>query len=486
MRASFALVDSRPPIPRWLALAAFLALVASAALTTWAVLTDRADFGAAAEQSATPQSNEAGEHPSGEGLEAPPRGLVIVTVDTLRADHVSPYGGVVPTPAFETLAREGVLVEQAYTPTPTTAPAHVSLFTGLHPWRHRTLKNAVPVDGGLETLAEILRDEGFRTAAFVSSYILHPRFGFDHGFERYEFDPTQSFVWQGEIKPDFWTLGEFTTRSALRWLNEQAAGDGRFFLWLHYFDPHAPYQPPPGFEVSPMQPVDLSRKRTTPEAPNAGELRRLIRAYRGEVRYADAQLGRLVERLRVLALLENIVLVVTSDHGEGLGDHGLMGHGVNLHEELVRVPLFVRAPGVAAGRRLRGLVQLEDLLPTVLALLGVSIPEGLDGKNLAPWLLGQTNASPRKEVRGRRPPFDDRPDLYYERRGELKWIGEFGSPGSVYVLERDPAEQAGSPGQGASETLRAEAAAAQELPEAPSQPLDAEVRRALEALGYLD
>ncbi len=363
------------------------------------------------------------------------------------------------------------------------------MLTGLHPWRHRTLKNAFPVDGSLATLAEILRDEGFRTAAFVSSHILHPRFGFDRGFERYEFDPDQSSASPGEMKPDFWTLGEVTTRRALGWLNQRAAaGEERFFLWVHYFDPHTPYEPPPGFEVSSTQPVDLSGKRRTPEALDAGELRRLIRAYRGEVRYADAQLGRLVERLRMLALLEDVVLVVTSDHGEGLGDHGWLTHSLNLHEELVWVPLFVRAPGVAAGRRLHGLAQLEDLLPTALALLGVSIPEGLDGKNLAPWLLGQAEASPRREVRGRRPAYHDRPDLYYELREGLKWIGELGSPGTVYVLDRDPAEQAGSPGKGkgASEKLRAEAAAASELPQPPSRPLDAETRRALEALGYLE
>jgi arylsulfatase A-like enzyme len=126
------------------------------------------------------------------------------------------------------------------------------------------------------------------------------------------------------------------------------------------------------------------------------------------------------------------------------------------------------------------------LLPTALALLGVSIPEGLDGENLAPWLLGQAGASPRKEVRGRRPAYDDRPDLYYELRGERKWIGELGKSGRVYVLDRDPAEKAGSPGQGASEKLRAEAVAAQKLPAAPSRPVDPEVRRALEALGYLE
>jgi arylsulfatase A-like enzyme len=421
------------------------------------------------------------------GLEAPPRGLVLVTVDTLRADHVSPYGGIVPTPSFEILAREGALAEQAYTSTPTTGPAHVSLLTGLYPWRHRTLENAVSVDGSLATLAEILRDEGFRTAAFVSSYVLHPRFGFDRGFERYEFEPTQSYAWRGEMTPSFWTRGEHTTRSALRWLNERAAsGEERFFLWVHYFDPHAPYQPPQGFEVSPTQPVDLSRKLLPPEVSDAQELRRLIRAYRGEVRYADAQLGHLVERLRILALLESTVLVVTSDHGEGLGDHGLLEHGANLHEELVRVPLVVRAPGVAAGRRLRGPVQLEDLLPTALALLGVSVPEGLDGENLAPWLRGQTEASPREEVRGRRRTYATRPDLYYERRKGLKWIGELGSLGTVYVLERDPAEKAGNPGQGASETLRAEVAAARELPAAPPRPVDPEARRALEALGYLE
>jgi choline-sulfatase len=417
--------------------------------------------------------------------DAPPRGLVLVTVDTLRADHVSSYGGVVPTPAFETLAREGTLIEQAYTPTPSTAPAHASLFTGLHPWRHRVLENAVPVDDDLVTLAEILREAGFRTAAFVSSYVLDPRFGFDRGFERYQFEPTQSYDWQGEVTPEFWARGEDTTRSALRWLNERAArANERFFLWVHYFDPHAPYQPPQGFEVSPGQPVDLSRKRIPPGISSAGELRRLIRAYRGEVRYTDAQLSRLLERLRVLGLFENTVLVVTSDHGEGLGDHALLEHGANLHDELVHVPLFVRAPGLTAGRRLRGLVQLEDLLPTSLALLGMPIPEGLDGENLEPWLRGRAPGSPREEVRGRRRTYDTLPDLYYERRGGLKWIGELGSPGTLYLLERDPAEQVGGPGQGASEALRAQVSAAQGSSRAPSRPIDPEVLRALKALGY--
>jgi len=423
-----------------------------------------------------------------EAAEAPPRNLVLVTVDTLRADHVSSYGGSVPTPAFEILAREGALAEEAYTPTPSTGPAHVSLFTGLHPWRHRTLANAVPIDGNLRMLAQILRDEGFRTAAFVSSYVLHPRFGFDRGFERYEFEPNRGYpTWQGRKKPDFWTLGEVSTQGALRWLNERAAaGDERFFLWVHYFDPHSPYDPPPGFEVSPAQPVDLSGKQIPPGVSDAPELRRLLRAYRGEVRYADTQVGRIVERLRVLALLEKSVVVATSDHGEGLGDHGLLEHGGNLHEELVHIPLLVRAPGVAAGRRLRGFVQLEDLLPTALSLLGVPIPEGLDGQNLAPWLRGEAAASPRREVRGRRRSYDTRPDLYYERRAGLKWIGELGEPGTLYVLQRDPNEQAGSRGQGASETLRAEAAEVRQLPERPSRPVDPEVRQALEALGYLE
>lgn len=176
--------------------------------------------------------------------DAPLLGLVLVTVDTLRADHVGPYGGAVPTPAFETLAREGVLVDKAYTPTPTTSPAHASLLTGLHPWRHRVLENAVPLAPGFTTLAEILRGEGFDTAAFVSSYVLHARFGLDRGFDHYEFEPTESYAWRGEMTPGFWARGGATTERALRWLNRRdAPGAGRFFKWIGEVDqPGTVYQ----------------------------------------------------------------------------------------------------------------------------------------------------------------------------------------------------------------------------------------------------
>ncbi len=169
--------------------------------------------------------------------------ILLITVDTLRADHVGAYGGSLPTPALDQLAREGVSITGFCTPTPSTGPATVSLLTGLHPWNHGVLLNAVPFDApDLPTLAALLRDGGFATAAFVSSYVLHRRWGFARGFDLHHFEPTQLTPWDGRVRR-FWSRGEAMTDAVLRWLEDH--GDDPFFVWVHYFDPHDPYSPPP-------------------------------------------------------------------------------------------------------------------------------------------------------------------------------------------------------------------------------------------------
>jgi len=419
--------------------------------------------------------------------------VVLITIDTLRADHLGVYGGPVATPHLDRLAAEGVVVENAYTPVPSTGPAHASLLTGRHPWNHGTLRNAVPMDPTVPTLADWLHRRGIATAAIVSSYILHPRFGFHQGFDSYRFEPTEDYLWRGRQRDRFWTLGEHTTRAANTWLTEH--GSEPFFLWVHYFDPHTPYLPPPGFAIDPSEPIDLEGKRVRGTGKTEDQLRRAIRAYRGEIAYTDFQVGLVIERLRLLDLIDRTAVIVTADHGEGLGDHGTLEHGQNVFDELVRVPLLIRAPGIPAGRRLDGMAQLEDIAPTILALYGAGPPDGIDGVDLLPWLRGEVDRPPRTRVFGRRRPYAKEPDRFYERQGDRKWIGSLDGRGALFDLDADPRERAPLPGAGPSQALRD--AVGRGSPE-PTEPTgdaagagrdvdpDPEVRRALEALGYLD
>jgi arylsulfatase A-like enzyme len=414
--------------------------------------------------------------------------VLLITIDTLRADHVGAYGGPVPTPALDHLASQGVLVESAYTPTPSTGPAHASLLTGLHVWNHGALKNAVSLDPRIPTLADLLSDRGLDTAAFVSSYILHRRFGFHQGFATYTFEPSQPYHWRGKERERFWARGQQTTRAANRWLLEHV--NRPFFLWVHYFDPHWPYRPPVGFAVSPRDPVDLTGKSIPRDqgVRNALHLKSLNRAYRGEVAYVDAQVGTLLERVKLLGLDDRTAVVLTADHGEGLGDHGVMEHGLHLYEELVQVPLILRAPSLPSGRRIAGPAQLEDLAPTILALLNVAPPESLDGVDLLPWLRGATDVPPRDAVVGARATNKGGARLFYVRDGSSKWIGEPGGPGLRFDLARDPGER--DPQDGVAMPPRLEPAVAASQGGGAGAPsrgdADPEVRRALEALGYAE
>jgi arylsulfatase A-like enzyme len=415
--------------------------------------------------------------------------VVLITIDTLRADHVAAYGGPVPTPAIDRLAAEGVLVEQAFTPTPSTGPAHASLMTGLHPWRHGTLSDRVPMDPQLPTLAEAAADRGLATAAFVSSYLLSKRFGFHQGFQTFGFEPTEEYWWRGKRFEKAWARGEATAQSAMDWITAHAGGP--FFVWVHYFDPHWPYQPPQGFARPADEPIDLTGKGIPKDRPAVRTRRDLgdkIRAYRGEVTYANAQVGKIVERLQLLGILDRTAVILTADHGEGLGDHGRLEHLGKLFEELVRVPLVIRAPGLPAGRRLLGAAQLEDLRPTIQAMIGAELDGSIDGKNLLPWLRGEVASSPRDAVLGRRIPRKGKRELFYFRRWPTKWIGRLDAGGREFALDRDPREIGGRSGGGAPEPLRrsVEQAAANEDGGEPANELDPEAQRALRAMGYSD
>jgi arylsulfatase A-like enzyme len=300
--------------------------------------------------------------------ESDPRpNLLVISMDTTRADHLSVYGYARETSAsLRRLAAEGVRFDSAYSPTATTGPSHASLFTSLYPMTHQVLKNGHVLAPGYETLAEILATAGYDTAAVVSSYVLNRKFGYEQGFASYDDDvsqadtPSGTVEWEGEIvEGKFYGRADDTTRRARDWLARRPHPERPFFLFVHYFDPHDPYVPPAEYRP----PFELGREM-------ALKLERTIAFYDTEIAYTDEQIGHLLGALSATGLAEGTVVVVLGDHGEGLMQHGHMHHGVHIYEEAVRVPLIVRWPGHLAPRIEKQPVQILDLAPTLLALTG--------------------------------------------------------------------------------------------------------------------
>jgi len=301
----------------------------------------------------------------------PPRArhLVIVTIDTLRADRVGAYGykdG--STPHLDALARDGAMAPQATSHVPLTRPSHVTVFTGRLPPETGIRDNISPaVVPEVPLLAEVLKKAGFATAAVVSSIVLDSSSGLDRGFDLYDDDIAGPGGGAGFLNT-LQRKGDVSTDLAIAWLEKtrQTSPQGRVFLWLHLYDPHDPYEPPEPFAA-----------------------RFASRPYDGEVAFADEQLGRLDAALARLGLKDDTALMVVSDHGEGLGDHGETLHGFFAYQTTLRVPFLVRGPGVRAGSRVAGVVGLVDVLPTALDLLGQPPPAGaLSGRSLAPEMRG--------------------------------------------------------------------------------------------------
>jgi arylsulfatase A-like enzyme/Tfp pilus assembly protein PilF len=284
--------------------------------------------------------------------------LLVITTDTTRADHIGAYGNrSVETPVIDGLARAGILLADAITPSPSTLPAHSSLMTGLSPLHHGARANGTfRLEERVSTLAERLGAAGYRTGAVISAFVLDSRFGLDQGFERYDDDLTKGV----KLSPHMFRErpAELTNEPAVRWLRE---GDERpFFLWVHYFDPHAAYLPPEPF-----------RKRYADDL------------YDGEIAYVDSQIGALLAELEELGLRERTLVVYTSDHGEGLGEHGEQTHSLLTYDATLHVPLILSAPAaLPRGKVIRRQTSLVDVMPTALALLGEPVPDGLDGRDL--------------------------------------------------------------------------------------------------------
>lgn len=293
--------------------------------------------------------------------------LLVVTLDTTRADRIGAYGGRdVETPAFDRLASEGVLFEQAVSVAPLTLPAHSSIFTGKFPPEHGVRDNGGFFLGADQvTLAELLGQRGYRTGAFVGAYVLASKWGINQGFDTYfdDFDLSQvRAVSLSAIQRP----GNEVVDKALPWIEQ--SGDTPFFAWIHLYDPHSPYRPPEPF---------ASRYKDHP--------------YNGEIAFADSQIARLVSALRTRGLYDRTVIVVLGDHGESLGDHGESSHGFFIYNSVTHVPFVIRAPfSQIVRRRVADPVRSVDVMPTVLDLLGAPPAAGISGVSLVPLMAGTT------------------------------------------------------------------------------------------------
>ena len=386
---------------------------------------------------------------------APPSGLVIITLDTTRADRLPAYGfGSVATPSIDAVARRGVVFSDAMTVAPLTLTAHTSLFTGLYPAHHGVRDNTdAPLDPSHTTLAAILRARGFRTGAFVGSIVLSADRGLSQGFDVYDDGSTG-----GERAPHRRNAREVVERASawIRALNEGAP----FFLWVHLYDVHAP------------QTLPVEFRRTYGDR------------YEGGIAYVDAEIGRLIDVLRQRRLLDRTVEVIAGDHGESLGEHGETQHGLLVYDSTMHVPLIVAAPGVAPGRILVP-TSLVDVLPTVCDLLHVPAPAG-DGRSLMPVVRG--SAVPDRLVYGESmyPRHFGKTPLRMLRDGRFKYI-EARQP-ELYDLQSDPSElhdvSAARPSVMSALAQVLQSTDRADDRRSPTNGIDPERRRALAALGY--
>jgi choline-sulfatase len=403
---------------------------------------------------------------------APPpvaHNLLFVTIDTLRADHVGVYGANnVSTPNLDRLAREGTLARHAEVQVPLTRPSHISIFSGLYPAEHGIRDNvAPPLAANVPLMAETLKRAGFATAGFVSSIVLARPSGLERGFDTFSdtFDIGED---DARFLNTIQRRGDVTTGEAIAWLRAHARD--RFFAWVHLYDPHDPYEPPGQYAVTYAD-----------------------RPYDGEVAWSDELVGRLLAALAEAGIADRTLVVITSDHGEGLGDHGEAVHGYFIYETTLHVPLVARGPGVKAGGTIDGVVRSVDFFPTVMEMLGVSGGSAaVSGRSVAAALRGQA--------------LDDQPafaeslvplvhygwsDLRSVRDGRWKFI--LAPRPELYDLDRDPREltnlstsepaRARAMRAGLESRLRVEQVSARAAPGAAAVPAD--LLEKLGALGYV-
>src|SRR5262245_22339298 len=338
------------------------------------------------------------------------RPIVLVTIDTLRADRLGSYGSTRNlTPALDRFAETASQFTAAVTQVPITLPAHASILTGLHPARHGVRTNdGFRLAAGVPTIAEAVQRRGYATGGFIGGYPLQASYGLARGFDRYG----GGFLKKaGAVERP----ADAVVDAALGWIESHRSQP--FLVWLHLFDPHSPYAPPPPFA-----------------AAHAGA------PYDGEVAYTDAAIGRLVDRLRQLELFGRSTVIVVADHGESLGEHGERTHGTFLYDATIRVPLLIKLPDGTAARTIGVPVETTDLAPTMAAMADASLGD-VDGCSLLPLLRGAAGDAERPAYA----------ESYYQnvllgwsplravRTGHWKFIEA--PRRELYDLQNDPAER---------------------------------------------
>jgi arylsulfatase A-like enzyme/tetratricopeptide (TPR) repeat protein len=405
------------------------------------------------------------------GVEKP--NLVLITLDTTRADRLGCYGyASAKTPHIDALAKEGVLFEQAASPVPLTQPAHSSLMTGTYPTYHGVrINGSAALSQAQTTLAEILGANGYQTGAFIGAFVLDKRWGLNQGFQVYDdqFDlkKFKRLDLAGVQRP-----ADQVTDSALAWLEREKQNP--FFAWIHFYDPHTPYEPPEPYaaEYGGRGPAGL---------------------YEGEIAFVDSQVGRLVSFLETNGIDHRTVLVLVGDHGESLGSHGEGTHGYFVYDYALHVPLVVAAPfEELRAVRVESQVSMVDVFPTVLSLLGIESDAPVQGRSLVPAMFQSGEAQESYAYAESMTPslqFGWSP-LHSLRSSRYKWI-EAPKP-ELYDLLADPEERTNvyerNPGvarEMKTELDRLMRETAQNAPEPEAADFDKETIESLAALGYI-
>ncbi|MDP8256057.1 MAG: sulfatase [Candidatus Alcyoniella australis] len=432
---------------------------------------------------------------------APPIGapsVLLISIDTLRADHLGCYGYCPPTsPKIDALSSEAVLFEQAVSLSPYTLPSHVSMLSGLNPLVHgvTTLDKRMPES--MTLLSEVFAAAGFDTGAAVSNFLLGPTYGFAQGFAVYDFFPDRT--------------AEVAAAAAQRFYEQRAGAQRPSFFFLHLMDPHFPYTAPPqqramfnGADAADFdQSLPFFEFRDRYRRAEPGVRHELVAAYDAEIRYTDEVLGGLLDQLKQLGLYDSMLIVVTSDHGEEFWEHGGLGHSVTLYDEVLHVPLIVRLPGAAsAGLRIETQVRLSDLTATLAAKAGTAMPGQAEGRDLSSLIAGRGPSGLSVPALAMTDLFG--PPRYSRRTTGLKWISssrfqlgaeEDSFPERMFDLALDPGELRNlAPEQSAAvATLAAQARAEIEaltqlgttIGREAAPKLDPLTRQRLKALGYL-
>lgn len=336
-----------------------------------------------------------------------PRNVLLYLVDTLRADHLSPYNREtrVRTPGLATFVRDAVTMRRAHSQENWTKPSVATLLSSLMPWEHTAVQDSSVVPSSVQLLPELLREQGFFTGSFIANGYVSDRFGFDQGWHTY-----RNYIREGRR-----SQAEFVAADALTWLDERE--DTRpFFLYVHTIDPHVPYRRREDTfalygDTSYRGPAAVANNadllgriklgRVSLDTPDRQHLEAL---YDGEITYHDVHFQAIMDGLERRHLADDTLVIITSDHGEEFWDHGSVGHGHSVYEELLHVPMFVRHPGLPASRtsvrELGDDVGLVDVLPTIFEALGLPIPEGVSGRSFMPALLGEASSAPPATVSG--------------------------------------------------------------------------------------